>query len=63
LVAPLIEAGRGSQAGVEFVVTFDTDVATSSKAGLLQLFQEIGLADKVRVGGGLAAAWTRGLGT
>ena len=46
---PKLKPGSDLKLRVEFVVTFDADVAASLKAELLQALQEIGLADKVRV--------------
>ncbi len=48
-ILPKLKPGSDLKLGVEFVVTFDADVAASLKAELLQVLQEIGLADRVRV--------------
>ncbi len=48
-ILPKLKPGSDLKLGVEFVVTFDSDVAVSLKAELLQALQEIGLADRVRV--------------
>ncbi len=48
-ILPKLKPGSDLKLGVEFVVTFDSDVAANLKAELLQVLQEIGLADRVRV--------------
>ena len=48
-ILPKLKPGSDLKLGVEFVVTFDSDVAASLKAELLQVLQEIGLAERVRV--------------
>src|SRR5207244_9208633 len=48
-ILPKLKPGADLKLGVEFVVTFDSDVAASLKAELLQVLQEIGLAERVRV--------------
>jgi len=48
-ILPELKPGSDLKLGVEFVVTFDSDVAASLRAELLQVLQEIGLAERVRV--------------